>query len=311
MKYLVDIDDLERQGVLKPDVAAKLREQAGQSVVSSAIHVVLGFGAIAVAAGLVAEFPSRWLAAAIGAGFVAAAFAVTRRAPQAWGRLAQVWMVVGALTLAVAVGALIDSPFGSSLAAAAILLAVAILARSHLLMAVGPLALAAAIGASSGYWEACYTIAVREPTLTIALFSVLGFAAWKVARLLPGKASELALTFARMSVVLVNFGFWIGSLWGDAPGSLWRHPELSAPADPEIPAVAFAAAWAAGAVAAGWWGALNGRRFMVNAAATFGAINFYTQWFERLGASPLTVLASGAIAIAIGSALLRYNAQSG
>ena len=128
-------------------------------------------------------------------------------------------MVAGALTLAVAVGALIDSPFGSSLAAAAILLAVAILARSHLLMAVGPLALAAAIGASSGYWEACYTIAVREPTLTIALFSVLGFAAWKVARLLPGKASELALTFARMSVVLVNFGFWIGSLWGDVPSA--------------------------------------------------------------------------------------------
>lgn len=317
MKYLVDIDDLERQGVLKPEVAAKLREQAGRDVVSTAIGVVLGFGAIAVAAGLVAtfaalldsRFASSLLASGVGAGFLAAALAVRRTAPGTLGRLADVWMVVGALTLSVSVGFLIGRPLWSSLAAAAILLSVAVLARSHLLVALGPLALAAAIGASAGYWEACYMIAVREPTLTIALFSALGVAAWQVVQRLPGPMADLALTFARMCVVVVNFGFWVGSLWGDDPGALWRHPEGFEPANPQIPAVVFSAAWVAAAVAAGWWGARNGRRFMVNAAATFGAINFYTQWFVRLGASPLTVLAGGAVAIAIGSALLRYNAQ--
>ena len=80
MKYLVDVDELERQGALKPEVAAKLREQAGRDVVSSAIGVVLGFGAIAVAAGLVAisaaifesRYASSLLASGVGAGFLAA-----------------------------------------------------------------------------------------------------------------------------------------------------------------------------------------------------------------------------------------------
>ena len=41
--------------------------------------------------------------------------------------------------------------------------------------------------------------------------------------------------------------------------------------------------------------------------ATFGAIHFYTQWFERLDASPATVIAGGIIAVAIAFLLWRYN----
>ncbi|RBP04180.1 hypothetical protein DFR50_14053 [Roseiarcus fermentans] len=309
MKYLIDIDDLERQGVLKPDVAATLRDRAGESVVSSAINVVLGFGAIAVAAGVIALFPSGWLATAIGAGFVAAACAVMGRASGSWGQLAGIWMVVGALTLSVSVGILIDRPLWSAAAAATILSAAAVLSRSHLLTALAPLALAAVIGASAGYWDACYEVAVREPAVTIALFALLALAGWQAARVLPPPACDLALTLARMSVILVNVGFWVGSLCGDSPGQLWRGPEPAGRLDPQIPAVAFAAAWAVALVVAGWWGARSGRRFMVNAAATFGAINFYSQWFERLGANPLTVLGGGLVAIAVGSALLRYNAH--
>jgi len=36
----------------------------------------------------------------------------------------------------------------------------------------------------------------------------------------------------------------------------------------------------------GIWGAYENRRWVVNSAVTFGAIHFYTQWFERLGAQP-------------------------
>ena len=49
---------------------------------------------------------------------------------------------------------------------------------------------------------------------------------------------------------------------------------------------------------------------MVNAAATFGAINFYTQWFERLGLDPLTVIGGGLVAIGTGYAIWRYNTRS-
>jgi hypothetical protein len=42
-------------------------------------------------------------------------------------------------------------------------------------------------------------------------------------------------------------------------------------------------------------------------AATFGGIHFYTQWFERLRATPKMVIAAGVIAVAIAFALWRYN----
>ena len=69
-------------------------------------------------------------------------------------------------------------------------------------------------------------------------------------------------------------------------------------------------AWAVALVVAGAWGARNGRRFLVNAVATFGAIHFYTQWFERLGADPLSVIGAGLVTIAIGFAIWKYNAPA-
>ncbi len=177
-------------------------------------------------------------------------------------------------------------------------------------MALVPLALGAAIGGSAGYWDACYEIAVREPTLTIALFAALAFVAWRVALVAPPRFVDIALVFARISVVLVNLGFWVGSLWGDSPGRLWLRGDSSEWSEPQIPRIAFAGLWALVLLAAGAWGARSGRRFMVNAAATFGAINFYTQWFERLGLDPLTVIGGGLAAIGAGYAIWRYNARA-
>ena len=67
--------------------------------------------------------------------------------------------------------------------------------------------------------------------------------------------------------------------------------------------------WAVGLIAVGCWAAKTNRRFVVNTAATFGAIHFYTQWFERLGAEPLTILLAGVLVVAVAVGLWRYNAQ--
>jgi hypothetical protein len=45
----------------------------------------------------------------------------------------------------------------------------------------------------------------------------------------------------------------------------------------------------------------------VNMAATFAGIHFYTQWFERLRATPEMVIAAGVIAIAFAFGLWWYN----
>ncbi len=74
-----------------------------------------------------------------------------------------------------------------------------------------------------------------------------------------------------------------------------------------LSAVGFAAAWAIGLIGVGSWAARANRRFVVNTAATFFAINFYTQWFERLGAEPLSIALGGLLVIAIAAGLWRYN----
>lgn len=309
MKILVDVDELEREGVLTPEVAAKLRQTAIRDTGSTAINIVLAFGAIAVAAGLLALFRSERLGALIGLLFVVGGYLVERALSQQWGKLGRIWMTVGALLLAGSSGLWIDRPMIGPLVAAAILFAVAIPAQSHLLIALTPFALAAAIGGSAGYWDACYEIAIREPTVTILLFAALGAGAWQVARKGPPLLAALSLTFARVSVVLVNFGFWIGSLWGDTPGDLWRNSSDLSSGTRQIPALAFVIVWAAALVVAGAWGARKGLRFLVNAVATFGAIHFYTQWFERLGADPVSVIAAGIVAIAIGFTIWKCNAR--
>jgi hypothetical protein len=45
----------------------------------------------------------------------------------------------------------------------------------------------------------------------------------------------------------------------------------------------------------------------VNTAAAFGAIHFYTQWFEKLGATPASVLLGGLVMLGIALALWTFN----
>ena len=41
------------------------------------------------------------------------------------------------------------------------------------------------------------------------------------------------------------------------------------------------------------------RRWVVTIVGVFGAIHFYTQWFERLGATPMSVLIAGLTTLAV------------
>ena len=62
-------------------------------------------------------------------------------------------------------------------------------------------------------------------------------------------------------------------------------------------------------IAVGLWGVMSNRRWVVNAAAVFGAIHFYTQWFEYLGPNPLSVLGGGILLIGFGFALRWFNTR--
>jgi iron complex transport system permease protein len=130
----------------------------------------------------------------------------------------------------------------------------------------------------------------------------------------------LAIIFARVSLILVNFGFWIGSLWGDYPGETWAQGEdyrLWSNREPwrvahlHVPEIAFIVGWAIVIIAVGAWAAHANRRWVVTTAAVFGAIEFYSQWFERLGAEPWAIIVAGLTIVAFAIALWRYNLTAG
>jgi iron complex transport system permease protein len=57
------------------------------------------------------------------------------------------------------------------------------------------------------------------------------------------------------------------------------------------------------------WAAREGWRFVLNLAAVFGGIHFYTQWFEYLGATSVSVLAAGVLVLVFAVLLWRLNRQ--
>ena len=142
------------------------------------------------------------------------------------------------------------------------------------------------------------------------LFSALAtFAYWGSLRL-KADYERLAIMVARTSILLVNFGFWVGSLWGD-PLFLLRgfkdHNPIEMMSNIVIPAYVFSIGWAVVLIGAAMWAVTVNRRWLVNIAAAFGAIHFYTQWFERLGATPVSVLLGGVLMLAIAYGLWTFN----
>jgi len=311
MNILIDVDALVLDGTLSAELAQKLRASAVRSTGSTAINILLAFGAVAIAAGILVLWKSTALIGLFGLVFTGLGYFLHRSSPQ-WSKLGSIWMVIGGLILSAYAGYYTPWPALSPLVSAAILLGVGVLGSSHLLIALVPLALCAVLGGRTDYMHAMYMIAIQEPTLTIITFTALGSLAWTAAQ--RGFYAALSITFARTCVLLVNFGFWIGSLWGDTPGRFFARASDGQnyvwAAQQTISAPIYSILWAVALVAAGYWGAVNGRRFLVNTVAVFGAIHFYTQWFERMGAEPVAVIVAGAITIVIGLAFWKFNQRA-
>jgi uncharacterized membrane protein YbaN (DUF454 family) len=181
------------------------------------------FGAAAVSAGILALNPSFEAGAALGGAFVLVGLAVTFRCPEQWSLLGTSTTIIGALLLSGGVIGLFEGAFAGTCFTVALLTALAVLIRSSFLMALVPLAVAAALGSSTGYTHATYMLIVSEPAITIVAFSLLAAASYIVSQQVAPAYERLALVFAHVSLLLVNFGFWVGSLRGDYPGQSWAH----------------------------------------------------------------------------------------
>jgi iron complex transport system permease protein len=320
MKITLDLSKLVEEGKLTPAQADHLKALAKHDTGSLGINILIGFGVIAVAAGavtlLLTIFEFKPLPVVIfGAAILALGIALTLTRNASTELIAQILTVIGALSFAGALMVYDNASLRSALAITLIFGISAVVARSSLLMGLAVLALGSCLGARTGYSHAMYSLAIQEPTLTIVVFSGLALAAYLVSQRLKADYERLAITAARVSVLLVNFGFWIGSLWGDrlVLGRMLFNPD-SLPANSAIwrtavaiPASVFTIGWALALLAVGIWGARENRRWVVNVAAVFGGIHFYTQWFSILGANALSVLGGGILILVTAMALYRYN----
>jgi hypothetical protein len=317
MKITLDLSKLVEEGKLTQPEAERLKGLAAHDTGSLGINILIGFGIVAVSAGIVALVPTPLAGAAVGAAMFALGLALTLTRAEQWSLLAQICVVIGALIAAAGGIALGEGSLASLVAVTVALACAALLARSSLLIAAAVLLLAACLGARSGYWHATYSVTIYEPALTVVLFSFVALAAYLSSKRLAADYERLALTAARTSIFLVNFGFWIGSLWGDR---LLLFRSLSGEAAKGaaraaytvvIPDWVFGAVWAIALIGVGVWGAMVNRRWVVNVAAVFAAIHFYTQWFERLGATPLAILLGGLILLGVAIGLWSFNRRAG
>jgi len=314
MKVVLDLSRLLREGKISQDEFERLRRLAAQDTGSLAVNILIGLGVVAVAAGLVALLMNEYAVGAIGLVVLAGGLAFTYTGTRQWQVLSTICVLVGALMLAGGIVALGGGKLPSLLIATGVLTASAIAGRSNLLVALAVLALAGCLGASTGYWHATYALSITEPTLTIVVFSALALAAYVASSRVGAAYEALALTTSRVSLFLINFGFWIGSLWGD-PLLLLRvltagDPGLVTSSTARtimVPAVVFIVGWAVALIAVAAWAVKANRRWVVNLAAVFGAIHFYTQWFERLGATPVSVLVGGVLVLAFAVVAWKLN----
>jgi iron complex transport system permease protein len=314
MRITLDISKLLEEGKLTREEADKLTALAAHDTSSLGINVLIGFGVVGTASGAVALVPTPLTAVLLGVAIFAAGYAIVLNRVQQWIVLGQICLVIGALMFGGGVIAYGAGSLASMLIVTVAFALAAVAARSSLLMALAVLAASACLGARTGYSHALYTLAIFEPTLTVVLFSALALIAYQVSLRLTADYERLAITAARTSLLLINFGFWIGSLWGDQLMLLRsmsaKDASLAFRNDAVIPAAVFSILWATVLLGAGIWAVQVNRRWLVNLISVFAGIHFYTQWFEHLGATPFSVLLGGLVMLAGGSALWMFNRRS-
>jgi hypothetical protein len=314
MKVVLDLTRLLQDGKITQEEHDRLLRFAARETGSLAINILIGLGVIAVSGGVLALLMNAIAVIVLGAVILAAGLGITYSLARQWSVLATIFTLVGALMVAGGIVALGEGNLSSLLLGTLVLTACGIAGRSSLLIGLAVLGVAACVGAGTTYWHASYEIAITEPTVTIVLFGALALATYLASHRVGSAYEPLALMAARVSVFLVNFGFWVGSLWGDTlglPRALLRHDPggLADAAERSVivPPMVFIIGWAVALLATGAWAVKANRRWVVNLVAVFGAIHFYTQWFERLGATPVSVLVGGLLVLAFATAAWKLN----
>ncbi|WOR16161.1 hypothetical protein RYZ27_05725 [Hyphomonas sp. FCG-A18] len=310
----LDLEQLQQSGAIDADLAAKLETLALPSKSGTAwISAILIFGALGVAAGVLALEPSATVGLILAlVALSIALFLKFFQKDESWHLLGSAFAVMGTIGLSAWVALEAGETAGliwPPLVIFAIMTAGALTFRSSFLAAMAVLALGAVLGTGTFYWHASYALIVREPTITILVFGLLTLALYALRPRLKEVFSSMATVAARTSLFLVQFGFWVGSLWGDhigehwAAGEGWRARMDWRDQALEIPEAVFSIGWAAFLIAL-FVKAPRGS-FLSVSAFVFFAIHLYTQFFEVFADRAEALILGGFLAIGVAIAAAR------
>ncbi len=316
----IDLQKLQADGLIGADTARLIEAHAVPDTrFGLFVNLALIMGALAVAAGAIALVPNATTGLALAILAVASAEGIRRLAPGASLKvLAAGLALMGTLGLAGWVGWQYEDAADTTLPALLITLllgAGALWFRSAFLMVLSVLALGAVFGTGTGYWHACYGLFVEQPTITIIVFGALALALYGLRSRIDQAWKGLTGIAARTAFFLVNFAFWVGSLWGDDLGPDYRYGEGNdwdawRDATPHVPEAIFSIGWPVFLIAV-MLRTRNGG-FLSVTATVFLAIHAYTQYFETFGAHPWTLLLGGLalVGLAVGAAKLMKQPAS-
>lgn len=318
MKITLDLSKLQEEGKITAQEAERLKSLAAPGMSALGISILIGFGVVSVAASAVALVPVPATAIAIGVAVFAAGFAIAIMAAAQWHLLAQICLVIGALmfsggVIAYGEGSLASLADGRGGAGRGCLVV-----RSNLLMVGAVMALAACWRAHR--LHACELFAGDGPAGRHHRV-VRRAGARRLPRLANGRPRTTKASPSPPRAPLFCWSISDFAFVSFCRGYLLRLLRSLASGNPAIldeslargaiiPAYVFSILWAVALLVVGVWGAKANRRWVVNVAAVFGAIYFYTQWFERLGANALSVLLGGLLMLAFGLALWTFNRRA-
>ncbi len=305
----LDLDALVRTGQLSPADAARLRPLAMPDRRGNLlINLLLIFGSVAAALAAIALVPNAATGLVLALLALGGAEALRRQAQRDdFSVLASGLAMMGTLGLA----GWTTWQFNHVPATQTALLVTLILAagtiryRSSFLGVLGVLAFGAVFGSGTGYWHATYAVFIEQPSVTILVFGALSAGLYRLRSSLGADQQGLATTAARTGLFLVHIAFWIGAIWGDQIGETPAvNADTAAESGLQIHRYVFAAGWTVLSLALA--GLTRRGGFASVSALVFFGIHFYTQYFELLGARPISLLVAGLtlVGLAVGLAAL-------
>jgi len=304
MKIVLNIKELLEEGKINQTEYDKLLSLSKNETGSLALNLLIGFGIIMVCVGVITLTQSASTALIMGLLTFLIGLFIQFKGTKEWSVLSSccsisgVLIFIGGMNIWLIEAILSESVFlplamNVEILTTFILIASSVFLTSNILAALSILSIAQITGAGTDYFMASYTIWVSSPVVTIVLFSALAFFLYYLSRSTLSRYENILITGSRTSVLVANFGFWVGSLFGGG--------------DLEVSSELISMAWALALIGFAVWGWRANRRWVVIVSSIFGAIHFYTQWFTILEMEPASVVIGGVIAIGIGIGIKRLD----